>query len=44
MAEVEKPIGLMGLLAAPRDPDVQRGLGYLVSLLKQLGKCLEKKH
>jgi len=44
VAEVEKPIGLMGLLAALRDPDVQRGLGYLVSLLKQLGKCMEKRY
>ena len=43
VAEVEKPIGLMGLLAALRDPDVQRGLGYLVSLLKQLGKCMPRK-
>ncbi len=31
------PLGVMGLLGATRDPDVQRGLGYLVSLARQLG-------
>lgn len=43
MADASKPIGLMGLLTALRDPEVQKGLGYFVSLLKHLGSCLTQK-
>ncbi len=38
-ADDAKPVGLMGLLSALRDPDVQRGLGLLVAVLKRLGSC-----
>lgn len=38
-ASAEKQIGIYGLLEALRDPDVQRGLGYLTSILKNLGSC-----
>ncbi len=34
-----RPVGLMGLLSALRDPEVQRGLGLLVAILKRLGAC-----
>ncbi len=37
-----KPVGLGGLLSALRDPDVQRGLGFLVEFLRNLGKELTK--
>lgn len=33
-----KPIGLGGLLTSLRDPDVQRGLGLAISILKHIGK------
>lgn len=42
VADTSKPVGLMGLLSALRDPDVQRGLGYLISLLKNLGNCMQQ--
>ncbi|AEA12586.1 hypothetical protein TUZN_1106 [Thermoproteus uzoniensis 768-20] len=34
-----KPMGLWGLLSALQDPEVRRGLGYLVAVLKKLGSC-----
>lgn len=34
-------IGLFGLLSALRDPEVQRGLGMLIAILKNTGSCLE---
>ncbi|MFN3805200.1 MAG: DUF1641 domain-containing protein [Pyrobaculum sp.] len=42
-ADASKPVSLMGLLSALRDPEVQRGLGYLISLLKNLGACMREK-
>jgi len=39
VADDAKPIGLFGLLSALRDPEVQRGLGYLIAVLKKLGSC-----
>ena len=42
-ADADKQVGLMGLLAALRDPDVQRGLGFFISVLKNLGTCLAAK-
>ena len=36
-----RPVGLLGLLNALRDPDVQRGLGFLIAFLKALGRQLE---
>ncbi len=38
-AEDAKPVGLLGLLNALRDPEVQRGLGFLIAVLKKLGSC-----
>jgi uncharacterized protein YjgD (DUF1641 family) len=38
-AEDAKPVGLFGLLSALRDPEVQRGLGFLIAVLKKLGSC-----
>ncbi|RLI05284.1 hypothetical protein DRO26_02670 [Candidatus Bathyarchaeota archaeon] len=32
-------VGLLGLLSALRDEEIQRGLGILVELLKALGKA-----
>ncbi len=37
-----EPVGLTGLLAALRDPDVKIALGMLVNILKELGKNLRK--
>jgi uncharacterized protein YjgD (DUF1641 family) len=36
-AEDAKPVGLFGLLSALRDPEVQKGLGFLIAVLKKLG-------
>ncbi|MEM3285040.1 MAG: DUF1641 domain-containing protein [Fervidicoccaceae archaeon] len=33
-------LGILGLLKEMRDPKVQKGLGYLVELLKNMGSCL----
>jgi uncharacterized protein YjgD (DUF1641 family) len=39
-----KPVkGLLGLLRALGDDDVQRGLGVAIQLLKVLGKCTQSK-
>lgn len=38
-ADDAKPVGLFGLLSALRDPEVQRGLGFLIAVLKKLGSC-----
>jgi uncharacterized protein YjgD (DUF1641 family) len=38
-AEDAKQVGLIGLLLALRDPEVQRGLGFLTAVLKKLGSC-----
>ncbi|CCC81090.1 DUF1641 domain-containing protein [Thermoproteus tenax] len=38
-ADGSKPIGLWGLLNALGDPEIQRGLGYLMSVLKKIGSC-----
>ncbi len=35
-----KPVGLLGLLSAIRDPDVATGLGLLLAMAKSLGKCI----
>lgn len=40
--EKPKRIGLLGLLGELRDPDVQRGIGVLIELLKAIGKAAEK--
>jgi len=38
-ADDAKPVGLFGLLSALRDPEVQKGLGLLIAVLKKLGSC-----
>ncbi|MEB3806073.1 MAG: DUF1641 domain-containing protein [Desulfurococcales archaeon] len=35
-----EPKGMFGLMGALRDPDVQKGLGYLMAIAKSLGACL----
>lgn len=37
-----KKVGLFGLMGALRDPDVQKGLGFIIALAKNLGGCLNK--
>jgi uncharacterized protein YjgD (DUF1641 family) len=37
-----KPKGMLGLTSALRDPDVQKGLGFLLAIAKNLGSCLRK--
>lgn len=39
VADDAKPVGLFGLFSALRDPEVQRGLGFLIAVLKKLGSC-----
>ncbi len=38
-ADDAKPVGLFGLLSALRDLEMQRGLGFLIAVLKKLGSC-----
>ncbi|WP_394353988.1 DUF1641 domain-containing protein [Haloarcula sp. JP-L23] len=40
-AERETPerVGPVGLLKASRDPDVQRGLGYLLAIARSIGRA-----
>jgi len=35
-------VGLFGLLSAMRDPEVQKAMGLLVTLLKAMGSCMEE--
>ncbi|QKR00978.1 DUF1641 domain-containing protein [Metallosphaera tengchongensis] len=37
-SETVKPVGLSGLLSAMRDPEVQKGLGLVISILRHIGK------
>jgi uncharacterized protein YjgD (DUF1641 family) len=37
-----KPVGITGLMRAMSDPDVQKGLGLMVELLKAIGKTKTK--
>jgi uncharacterized protein YjgD (DUF1641 family) len=43
LAREPKPMGLRGLLGALRDPDVQRGLGLAVEVLRAIGKAARAK-
>ncbi|AWR97035.1 DUF1641 domain-containing protein [Acidianus sulfidivorans JP7] len=36
--EKVKPLGLGGLLSALRDPDVQKGMGILINIVKHIGQ------
>lgn len=42
MEKEPKPVGIMGLPAAMSDPDVKRGLGVAIEILKVLGKAQKK--
>ncbi|MBS1793838.1 MAG: DUF1641 domain-containing protein [Acidobacteria bacterium] len=37
-----KPVSLFGLYGATKDDDVQRGIGFLIALAKNIGKMLKK--
>ena len=41
-SRAEKVKGIFGLMGALRDPDVQKGLGFIIALAKNLGGCLNK--
>ena len=41
--EKPKQIGTLGLLGELRNPDVQKGIGVIIELLKAIGKTAEKK-
>ncbi|MFD1646524.1 DUF1641 domain-containing protein [Haloarchaeobius litoreus] len=38
-AEEPEPVGALGLVKATRDPEVKRGLGYLVAIARALGSA-----
>ncbi|MGC9130997.1 MAG: DUF1641 domain-containing protein [Pyrobaculum sp.] len=35
-------VGVMGLLSALRDPEVQKAMGILLTILKAMGSCMEE--
>jgi len=37
-----EPVGAIGLLKATRDPDVQRGLGFLIAVARATGQQLDE--
>jgi uncharacterized protein YjgD (DUF1641 family) len=37
-----QPVGTIGLLGSMRDPEVKRGLGYLLSVARSTGRELER--
>ncbi|CCC81295.1 DUF1641 domain-containing protein [Thermoproteus tenax] len=39
-ADASNPAGIYSLVNSLQDPDVQRGLGYFLSFMKALGKCI----
>ena len=41
--EKPKPVGLTGLLGALRDPEVQKGLGLVIEVLRKIGKYTSEK-
>ena len=43
LEEPPEPVGVVGLLRALRDPEVQAGLGFLVAVSKHLGRDLERR-
>lgn len=43
MEEPPERLGMIGLLKAMRDPDVQMGLGYLVAVARGLGTDLDRR-
>lgn len=40
--ESPQPVGLLGLLGALRDPDVQRSLGFAIRFAKRFGEALQQ--
>ena len=43
LAREPKPVGLRDLLGALRDPDVQRGLGLAIEVLRAIGRATRAK-
>jgi uncharacterized protein YjgD (DUF1641 family) len=43
LEEPPEAVGIVGLLRAMRDPEVQAGLGYLVAVSKHLGRDLTRR-
>lgn len=43
LEEPPEKVGIVGLLRAMRDPEVQAGLGYLVAVSKHLGRDLTRR-
>ncbi|MCE4625916.1 MAG: DUF1641 domain-containing protein [Desulfurococcales archaeon] len=41
-AKAEPKGGIFGLMGVLRDPDVQKGLGYLIAMAKSLGACMRR--
>jgi uncharacterized protein YjgD (DUF1641 family) len=35
-------VGLFGLLSAMRDPEVQKAMGLMLTILKSMGSCMEE--
>jgi len=35
-------VGLLGMLSAMRDPEVQKAMGLMLTLLKAMGSCMEE--
>lgn len=35
-------VGLMGLMSALRDPEVQKAMGIMITILKAMGSCMEE--
>ncbi len=35
-----KPVGLLGLMGALRDPDISFGLGVMLAMAKRVGRCM----
>ncbi len=42
VGEESKPIGLIGLATSLRDPDIRRGLGFTLNILKAVGRSLRE--
>ncbi len=42
VTEESKPVGLIGLATSLRDPDIRRGLGFTLNVLKAVGRSLRE--
>lgn len=43
LEEPPEPVGMLGLMKALRDPDVQTGLGFLIAISRGIGHDLERR-